>query len=56
MFGLLTYLAAAFFMLTTNETLGSRSLWPTVVLLVLAGLAGLAGLWRSWQRRRRFGG
>lgn len=55
-FGLLTYLAAAFFMLTTNETLGSRSLWPTVVLLVLAGLAGLAGLWRSWQRRRRFGG
>ncbi len=51
-FGLLTYLAAAFFTFTTRQGRGSRSLWPTVVVLVLAGLTYL---WRSRTRRRRFG-
>lgn len=52
-FGVLTYLAAALFKLTTNERFRPRSLWPTVVLLALAGLAYL---WRSRRRRKRFGG
>ncbi|MEP6798602.1 MAG: hypothetical protein ABI890_10655 [Lapillicoccus sp.] len=52
-FGVLTYLAAGFFKLTTNQGFVPRSLWPTVLLLLLAGLAYL---WRSRRRRRRFGG